>query len=376
MLGIVRNMQKTKSYRTLAVNISLLCVVLIFCFVILEITVCVLSPSIFHPSIKLIPDLNVTRSVELNGVSPIIHHTTNKWGFRGDSIPDNISDNYFILAIGGSTTQCFYLDDYSTWPNLLQEGLVNLDDKPVIVQNAGIDGHTSRGHLLMMEHVVPQVNPDMIIFLVGINDLGLSLKPDRFYNGSPYEEIKPIYWLFTKSRLLQMLYSWKQVFFGEVVLVSHGHTNLVLNKMSQPESTFSDGFEDELISLDEYENNLREIIQLGKEQNIRMLFMIQPTLFDDTDEWAMVEGRSAWLNNQEYYISARTLNRMLDRFNNVTVDVCEDEEVEYLDLASYIPHSSKYYYDAIHFNDAGSELVADFILNYIVYGGNSIYGEK
>ena len=60
----------------------------------------------------------------------------------------------------------------------------------------------------------------------------------------------------------------------------------------------------------------------------------------------------------------------------MTVDVCEDEEVEYLDLASYIPHSSKYYYDAIHFNDAGSELVADFILNYIVYGGNSIYGEK
>ena len=217
----------------------------------------------------------------------------------------------------------------------------------------------------MMKHVVPKVKPDMIVFLTGINDLGLSLKPDRFYDGTPYEEVKPIYWVFTKSRLLQILYSWKQVFSGEAVLVSQGHTNLVLKEMSQSESTFSEGFVDELISINEYENNLREIIRLGREQNVKMLFMTQPTLFADNDKWSTVEGKTAWLNNQEYYISARTVYRMLDVFNDKMIEVCEDENVEYFDLASYMPHDSRYYYDSVHFNDRGASFVAKSLVGYI-----------
>ncbi|MCK5321883.1 MAG: SGNH/GDSL hydrolase family protein [Candidatus Aenigmarchaeota archaeon] len=358
-------MRKTMSNNQIFVNISLLFAILLFCLVVLEIGIRILSPGIFHPSIQLVPNQNRTISVDLNGVSPVVNYSTNMWGFRGDPIQSNFSEHYSIMTIGGSTTQCYYLDDSLTWPYILQKNLVASFDDSIIVQNAGLDGYSSRGSLRMMEYVVPKVEPDMVIFLSGLNDMHLSLNPERFYKGSPYDEIKPIYWLFSKSRLVQILHLWYQVFFSDTVLVEQGHSNLVVKEMSQSESVLSAGFEDELISLEEYEKNVRETIRLGREQNVTMLFVTHPILFYDSDEWRDIEGSRVSFNGSEYYISARTVGIMLDVFNDRLLEICEGEKVECFDLASYMPHDSRYYYGSAHFNELGASFVARSITGYI-----------
>ena len=356
-------MQKTK-LRKYTFNIVLLFVVLLFCFAVLEITVRLISPSLFHPDILLQPHLNLVYNVNLSGVSPLIHHTTNKLGFRGDPFPKNIEEYNFILTIGGSTTLCFYLDDTKTWPTLLQKKLRESSDPSVLVQNAGLDGHSTRGHLLVMQYVVPKVKPNTIIMLVGVNDLGNSLDKRRFEEGNKFEKVPFIYKLFSYSRVLQILYSWKQTLFGEVTLTHQSNTNLVLLPLEH-EDSLSEGFQKELVSLPEYEHNLKTITQMAKDMHIRLIFVTHPLLFSDDKNWSSVQATGLGLSQMSYNISAQTYAKMLNIFNKRLLDVCHETSTECIDLANLMPHENKYFYDAVHFNEAGSEFVAQTIQNYI-----------
>ena len=40
------------------------------------------------------------------------------------------------------------------------------------VNNAGLDGATTYRHLILMEDYVAQLRPKVVLFLIGINDVG------------------------------------------------------------------------------------------------------------------------------------------------------------------------------------------------------------
>ncbi len=50
-------------------------------------------------------------------------HTKNSLGFRGAAPPADFRDDLTLITIGGSTTECFYLSDGRTWPDLLGQKL-------------------------------------------------------------------------------------------------------------------------------------------------------------------------------------------------------------------------------------------------------------
>ena len=146
-----------------------------------------LPGSEFDTRLPLYAHVRETReSIELHGLSSTARRTTNKWGFRGDEPPENWDDYYTIVAVGGSTTQSFYVDDGLIWTALLQDNLRETNER-VWVGNAGLDGHTSRGHILLMQQVITKIRPDAIVLLVGVNDLGLSFYENRRIEGSSYD---------------------------------------------------------------------------------------------------------------------------------------------------------------------------------------------
>lgn len=65
-----------------------------------------------------------------------------------------------------------------------------------------------------------------------------------------------------------------------------------------------------------------------------------------------------WLKDQTIKISAATYWRMLNIYNQELLKICEERRVPCYDLASHVPHSDQYFYDAVHFNEAGAALVA------------------
>src|SRR5262245_20256709 len=99
-----------------------------------------------------------------------VSHTKNSLGFRGPEPPASFTDYLTIVTIGGSTTECFYLSDNQTWPAVLDSRLQKTSPK-LWLNNAGLDGHTTFGHLILMQDYVSRLQPKVALFLVGVNDM-------------------------------------------------------------------------------------------------------------------------------------------------------------------------------------------------------------
>ncbi len=99
-----------------------------------------------------------------------IVHTKNNLGFRGPEKPDDFDERLTIVAVGGSTTECQYLDDEKTWANILYKKLQK-DYPRIWINNAGIGGQSSFGHIpLIKEHIIP-LKPKYVLILAGANDI-------------------------------------------------------------------------------------------------------------------------------------------------------------------------------------------------------------
>ena len=94
----------------------------------------------------------------------------NSLGFRGPEPPADFDRSLTIVAIGGSTTECFFLPDGETWPERLGELLAE-SLRDVWVANAGLDGHSTHGHLVLLEQGVLPLDPRVVLFLAGANDV-------------------------------------------------------------------------------------------------------------------------------------------------------------------------------------------------------------
>jgi lysophospholipase L1-like esterase len=124
-----------------------------------------------------------------------------------------------------------------------------------------------------------------------------------------------------------------------------------------------------LPTLDEYAENIRTIIRLGREQGVQVVFMTQPSLWDDTPYWRGIRESYYWTESDSTMISAATTWRLLEVFNHELISICRREGVPCLDLASLVPHSSRYFYDGMHFNEAGAALVAELLADFLVEQG-------
>ncbi len=354
-------------FRILTLSVSI-----IFSLIVLEIVLRLVSPpSPFSPLLPLRPHDKMELHVNLRGVSPTAMHTTNKWGFRGPEPPGDWENHYTIVTIGGSTTACHYLDDHKTWPYLLGEKL--RDKYPnVWVGNGGLDGQTTRAHIIFMEEAISQLKSKTVIVLAGANDMGFSIGDDKSLHGSPWDNVNS--WklsIFAHSRLAQVLYIWKRILLDDVTVVKKaGHGNLVptplagkgeiVNQMSPPED-----LKTLLPSLPEYRENIRKIIQLGRSMNVRVIFLTQPMLFDDTEYWRGIEGKFYWFKKTRGLLSAATYWKLQDIYNKELIETCQSENTPYFDLASGIPHSELYFYDSYHFTERGAETVATKVAEYL-----------
>ena len=100
----------------------------------------------------------------------LVVHTKNSLGFRGEEAPKTFEDYLTIIAVGGSTTECFLIADGQDWPAILGEKLKKSFNL-IWINNAGLDGHSTFGHNVLMQDYIVKIKPKVVLFLVGINDL-------------------------------------------------------------------------------------------------------------------------------------------------------------------------------------------------------------
>jgi lysophospholipase L1-like esterase len=346
----------------------------------------------------------------LPDIMPGIAHparvTFNSLGLRGREPNLAARRELEILAVGGSTTECLYLDDDATWPALLERILARRRGEPVWVGNAGISGASTRENILHVKYLLPQ-DPGIriVVALLGINDLTIRLgagteyrptpvsggeateirrafarAPGRFYEAST-DTLAPVTaaW-YKKTAVYQLLKRTRE--FSESVLASRGIRQDEAGKIYEvwrehrrTARVIKDQVPDLTPALEEYALNLHTIIDLVEQAGARPVLMTQPTLWrpDLGPEgerllWLGGEGRFQQEPGHAYY-SVGVLASAMASYNRRLLEVCAARGITCIDLAGEISATPEMFYDDAHFTEKGAQRVARVVSDHLMRMG-------
>jgi lysophospholipase L1-like esterase len=296
-------------------------------------------------------------------------HSKNSLGFRGPEPPRDFERRLTILTIGGSTTESLFLSDGKTWTDELTRRLQpELPD--VWVNNAGIDGHTSYGHLVLLRSFVVRLRPKVAVLLVGANDVALE-HANTFDEGvllSPGGARRVLNTAAAKSEVVSLGLNLARAARSRQRGLGHSEVDLTATRhLALAEDVVAATVEGASRALPAYAARLRDIASVTRQNGIDPVFITQPALFGDVIDPAtgvdlatvQVSGRGN--GHLEW--------RLLEAVNDVTRSVSRDEQVLLIDLARALPKDSRYFYDFLHFTNEGSQqvgaIVATELLPYL-----------
>jgi lysophospholipase L1-like esterase len=288
-------------------------------------------------------------------------HTKNSLGFRGPDPPRDFAERLTILTIGGSTTEELFVSDGRTWTDELTRRLQR-DFPDVWVNNAGIDGHTTYGHLVLLQSVVVRLRPRVAIFLVGANDVGLE-QANTFDQGVLLSRAGV-------QRMVNAVATHSEVVSFGLNLVRAararerglGHSELHLP--TAPHLVLSPGVMEHTVqqhrrSLPGYAARLHAIVDLTTANGIVPVLVTQPALFGATIEpttgvdlsYVQVSGRG----------NGALEWQLLELVNDQTRRVAHERGVFLIDLARELPKDARLFYDFLHFSNEGSAQVGAIV---------------
>ncbi len=302
----------------------------------------------------------------IKGLDPEIIVTRNSLGFRGPDPPAD-RDNYLtVVTIGGSTTQCFFLSDEQTWTAKLGKNLEQSLDL-VWINNAGLDGHSTHGHLALLKDFILPLHPKVALFLVGGNDVATNSmgewNAENVKSGllldSPKAFIKS---LSAYSEVTALLLNGYRSYTAYKAGLTHQHVDLTRQEyVDVPEEEQKNFLQKEANEtyLKSYYDRLTEIAELCRRAGIEPVFVTQPLLVGrgKDDLTGLDLARIATGVDQ----MGKMYWEVLEAYNDVTRRVGKDSSILVIDLAGEMPKSSRYFYDFIHFTPEGAQVVADIL---------------
>ena len=349
--------------RNLLKNLLALLIGICFAILILEVFLHVYNPFTFRQKgDKIVLPANVQlnyKNVRIRGVDSAIIHTKNSLGFRGPEKPEAFENYTSLIAVGGSTTECLYLSDGQDWGSLLGSKLQERFDK-VWTNNAGLDGHSTFGHQILLDDYLIKMNPTYVLFLIGANDMGrsdlgsydkLSLKKEEGWRTT----------LKNNSEVVSLILNLKRNFKARKAKLIHSSVDF-----QQTEQVDSIQIEDiqNMVSyhspyLAPFEDRLNGLISTTQTHHIVPILITQPTLVGyGVDAATGINLEKVKLCND---LAGKVYWKQMELYNDVTRSVAKKRNIFLIDLAKEMPNSTELYYDCIHFTNKGAEKVSQII---------------
>lgn len=293
--------------------------------------------------------------IDMPGVSGDAHSRVNSLGIRGTEFPEDRQQPR-ILCLGGSTTECGYLDDLETWPHLIQEMIQQDHHRAVWVGNLGISGFNTRHHLKFIRESPLVEEVDVLVVLAGVNDLLTCLNQDR----RPWEETdldRSPRW--SRSLSVQVL---RQIPVQWRASRREDLTDRLRERSRREQSggPFVEQLPDLTTELAAYRRRLQAMIDLAHQRRRTLVFLTQPTLWSDQ---LPPEVRARFWQGTlggNRFLSAGCLAEGMRRFNQVLEETCRDAQVQCISLEA-LNAQPVYFYDHCHFNEAGARAVATLV---------------
>jgi lysophospholipase L1-like esterase len=304
------------------------------------------------------------------GLDDRILVTYNSIGFRGPEPPEEWGSHLTIVCVGGSTTQCGYLSDGKTWPDQLAIRLsAQLDN--IWVNNAGLDGHSTFGHLHLVDQYVSQLRPQVALFLVGANDVGradlnrydraartgntpATSSLVRAMHNTMLErcDVYAVVDNLRRQRMARKRGLMHDPAFGHGELADVDSVSLT----DEQRAAFLRSVDQSLVT--SYKRRLVELVTLCRKSGIRAVLVTQPVLYGEgLDEALNVNLENVAVADSD----GSTQWKLLQQYNKVTTEVGSELGVPVIGLGEQLPKLSQFYYDLIHYNNHGAAQVASLI---------------
>lgn len=293
----------------------------------------------------------------------VITNHRNSIGFRGEEPPPDIQNKLSVLTIGGSTTACTFLSDGKTWTDVLGAKLKQKTPQ-VWINNAGIDGHSSYGHLNLLYHYLAKLpfKPKIALFLVGANDVDrddLAVVDSSQYKSIPFV-LKA--WFKKNSKTVGFLYDLKWMIHPVDIFTDKQNWDFKnFNSVNLEKAYIDSALQKQQVILPKFRERLTNIIALCRQYQIQPVFITQPLIFGDGTEC----GGNPSIDFHVFHENENGMLfwKKLQLYNEVTLQVAGANKVLCIDLATLMPKDTLYYYDIVHFTNEGAEKVANIIYN-------------
>ena len=294
----------------------------------------------------------------------------NSNGIRGDEFSREY--DYYILAIGGSTTECLYLDDKEAWPYLTQMGL-EMKGIQAWVGNVGKSGARIENHISDFTRIIKRFPfIDGVVVMVGINELSEALANSLEVKSESEHKAETERLWYKKTSLWRLGNKVKQRVFFQNDRLIQDNVGAVYNdwrrnrRLAKKYNTMPHL----AMHLSNYKSSLNNFVDVATQAGMRTIFMTQPTMWrtnlsSDEDKLMWFGwGGSNQVNSTRYY-SIEVMMSTMSEFNRVLLEVCSERDVECIDLAMLVEKDTSTFYDDCHFNVSGSRKTAEILLNYL-----------
>ena len=126
-----------------------------------------------HTKLRLYLDTETLPTLE-----PLVEHLINAEGERGDNPPTDKTGLFRVQVAGGSAAECWYIDQNSTWPHVIQDQLQSAENLGKLRASRVHVGSIARSLVscrqvdAILERVLPSYGVlDAIVLMVGTSDI-------------------------------------------------------------------------------------------------------------------------------------------------------------------------------------------------------------
>lgn len=280
---------------------------------------------VFRPSqcIDLPNEPLVCGPADSEDATPIRFRT----GPEGDVLPFTNSGSVVVFA-GGSTTECFDVQEDLRFPSLTGAILRGHYGASVSTRNWGVRGHTTQDTLTLLIYRLRYIRPKLLVVMHNINDRSWLTHHDQ-YEASEWTSLSQLEeWIHSLKRCSALAYyalQWAQ------------SREIISSRFPGDHRTrIGTTFELQLKHEAQFAQNLRLIETCAATLGIRVVFMTQ---------------------------ALRDFDAGQSRYNQIIRDVCTASKTPLIDLATAFDGQSAdaFFEDGVHLSACGSRYAAELI---------------
>ncbi len=338
------------------------------------------------------PNFQVVMDYEkgaIRGFSPGPHKiSVDSMGFRTTK-DVNYSDKgqrIRVATVGGSTTQMIDIDDRRTWSHHLQEILDREFQKDFEVINTGMAGLRAKQNAATLKYI-SNFSPDLVLILVGTNDwrrhifnqvMGISGKSPAY----PWENFSVKNSIFGKivKSFIDKRKRVEEDRQSRPVQVIKFKAGTQTEQQKQEDCAkgidvkLPDDFPKEVS--EDFSDALESIRDTCKQRNLKCMLMTQPNGYKPeasgkfrqdlscNNRWSrpyvpLPEGVTYVLRDVD------RMGRITSFYNAYTNSFAEQSGLLFCDLDKGVPPEDTYFYDEVHFTEAGTKKVAEVVFGCI-----------